>query len=96
MDGAIIKAAADGGGRDGGMKRSNSSHSTRQRNAAEAAYLEQTGVQQVISRGRPLSSANYWGVPELLWQPQEPKLAARGQRVLGVGPARQASCGSPV
>ncbi len=85
VDGAIIKAATDGGGRDGGMKRIEFKPFDPATKRAEARYVDKQGGQRSYFKGAPAVIGNLTGAAETLWQPRAEMIIGQGQRVLAVG-----------
>jgi H+-transporting ATPase len=83
VDGAIIKAAADRGWRDGEMERIEFKPFDPATKRAEAVYRDKEGSRRFM-KGAPAVIAKLAGAADTVWQPQAEIIVERGQRVLGV------------
>ncbi len=83
VDGAIIRAAADRGCRDGAMERVEFKPFDPATKRAEAVYRDKEGTRRFM-KGAPAVVAKLTGTADSVWQPQAELIVGRGQRVLGV------------
>jgi H+-transporting ATPase len=83
VDGAIIKAAADRGWRDGEMERIEFKPFDPATKRAEAVYRGKQGPRRFV-KGAPAVVAKLAGAADTVWQAQAEIIVERGQRVLGV------------
>jgi len=83
VDGAIVRAAAGRGWRDGGSERLSFKPFDPATKRAEAVYREGSGPRRYV-KGAPAVVARLGGAAESVWRPPAAAMAARGQRVLAV------------
>ncbi len=83
VDGAIVRAAEARLAKDDGATLIEFKPFDPATKRAEASYREAVGLRR-YTKGAPAIIAELCGVPESAWQPAAEKIAALGQRVLGV------------
>ncbi len=83
VDGAIVKAAADRGWREGESERLGFKPFDPATKRAEAVYRGEPRPRRYV-KGAPAVVAKLGGAGESVWQPPAEAMAARGQRVLAV------------
>ncbi len=83
VDGAIIRAAAERGWREGELERVEFRPFDPATKRAEAVYRDKEGFRRYM-KGAPAVIAKLTGASDTLWQPQAEIIVGRGQRVLAI------------